>query len=399
MSVLAHRPGEVKPYSPPVQIVVAGGGIFGVTAALALRQRGHDVTLVDPGPVPHPLAESTDISKVIRADYGADEDYTALGEQALDGWRRWNREWPEPLFHETGVTFLSRAPMQPGGFEYESHALLTRRGHRLERMDAAAIAKRFPAYREGEYVDGYFNPSGGWAASGAVVAQLARQAEAAGVVMRTGRVDNIGDDGAIVDGRRVPAELTVVCAGSWVPLIVPELAGCLRAVGQPVFHLQPSDPSLFEASRFPVFGADISRTGYYGFPLNDGVVKIANHGTGVALAPGDADARVTTAAHEAALRAMLAESFPALAGAPIVFRRLCVYCDTLDEHFWIARDPARGNLAIATGGSGHAFKFAPVLGDLIADLALGESHPLARKFRWRPELATTGGAEAARHHG
>lgn len=373
-----------------MQIVVAGGGIFGVTAALALRRRGHDVTVIEPGPLPHPLAESTDITKVVRADYGADEDYTQLAEQSLAGWRRWNAEWETPLFHETGVTFLSRAPMQPGGFEYESHALLARRGHRLERMDADTIATRWPAYRRGEYVDGYFNPSGGWAASGKVVAKLAQLAQAAGVVFQTGRIDRVGD---------VRADLTIVCAGSWVPLIVPELAHCLRAVGQPVFHLQPKDPSLFAAARFPTFGADISRTGYYGFPLVDGVVKIANHGTGSVIAPGDDAARVVSADAEAALRAMLARSFPALVDAPIVYRRMCVYCDTADEHFWIARDPANPHVAVATGGSGHAFKFAPVLGDLIATLALGEPHPLAHKFRWRPELAGSTGAEAARHHG
>jgi len=384
-----------------VKIVVAGGGIFGVTAALALRGRGrgHEVTVVEPGPLPHPLAESTDITKVVRADYGADEEYTRLGEEAIDGWRRWNAEWKAPLFHETGVTFLSRAPMQPGGFEYESHALLTRRGHRLERMDADAIAKRWPAYRRGEYVDGYFNPSGGWAASGKVVAQLAKLAQAAGVVFRDARVERVTDDGVLAGNEHIPAELTVVCAGSWVPLVVPELARCLRAVGQPVFHLQPKDPSLFAAERFPTFGADISRTGYYGFPLVDGIVKIANHGTGTVIAPGDDAARVVAHDAEVALRAMLERSFPALADAPIVYRRLCVYCDTADEHFWIARDPANPHVAVATGGSGHAFKFAPVLGELIATLALGEPHPLAHKFRWRPELAGTSGAEAARHHG
>jgi glycine/D-amino acid oxidase-like deaminating enzyme len=387
-----------------VQVVVAGGGIFGVTAALALRTRGHDVTLVDPGPLPHPLAESTDISKVVRADYGADEDYTALGEAALAGWRRWNAEWPTPLYRDTGVMFLSRAPMEPGGFEHESFALLTRRGFPLERLDADAIAARFPAYRRGEYVDGYLNLNGGWAASGAVVAQLAREAERAGVVIRTGRVERIGDarDAYVVapggTGERVSADLVVVCAGSWVPLLVPELAPCLRSVGQPVFHLRPKAPSLFEAVRFPVFGADISRTGYYGFPLHEGVVKIANHGTGVPLAPGDEAGRVVTAEHEAELRAMLERSFPALVDAPIVFRRLCVYCDTVDEHFWIARSPERPHVAVATGGSGHAFKFAPVLGDLIATLVLGEPHPLAHKFRWRPTLTGVRGAEAARHH-
>ena len=175
---------------------------------------------------------------------------------------------------------------------------------------------------------------------------------------------------------------------------MPELAPALHAVGQPVFHLEPRDPSLFHADRFPVFGADISLTGYYGFPLHRGVVKIANHGVGQPLATAAAP-RATTAADDASLRAFLADTFPALADAPITYRRLCVYCDTIDGNFWIARHPARPRLVVATGGSGHAFKFAPALGELIARIALGEPHPLAHKFRWRPELATPT-AEAAR---
>lgn len=371
-----------------VQCVVVGAGVFGLTTALELRARGHAVTVVDPGPVPHPLAESTDISKVVRLDYGADADYTELGERALEGWRRWNASWPRPLFHETGVTFLSRAPMQPGGFEHDSYALLTRRGHPLERLNATEIAARFPAYRPGAMVDGYFNPVGGWAESGAVIAQLAREATARGVVLDAGhQVDKL---------EQLDADLIIVCAGSWVPRLLPELAPSLHAIGQPVFHLRPADPALFEAVRFPVFGADISQTGYYGFPVTpDGIVKIANHGTGVEVAR-DED-RVVDAAHEAALRAFLATTFPALVDAPIAFRRLCVYGDTLDGHFWIARHPQRSNLVVATGGSGHAFKFAPVLGPLIADIALGVAHPLAHKFRWRPELAGRTGGDAARH--
>jgi glycine/D-amino acid oxidase-like deaminating enzyme len=378
-----------------MRVLVIGGGIFGVTAARELTSRGHSVLLVDPG-LPHPLAESTDISKVVRIDYGTDEDYTALGEHALAGWR--SPSWPgAPHFHETGVTFLARVSL--AGFERDSYEILTRRGHPLVRLDANAISARFPAYKRGTYVDGYFNPVGGWAEASATVRAVANTL-APGTI-RAGRVERIVDDGAIIDGDHVRADLVLVCAGSWVPLLVPELAPVLRAVGQPVFHLRPSDPTLFESHQFPVFGADISRTGYYGFPANrDGIVKIANHGTGTRLPP-DADhaRREVSAAQEAALRTMLAESFPALVGAPIVDRRLCVYCDTVDEHFWIARHPTRENLAVATGGSGHAFKFAPVLGDLIATIALGEMHPLAHKFRWRTELTSALGLEAARHHG
>jgi glycine/D-amino acid oxidase-like deaminating enzyme len=144
-----------------------------------------------------------------------------------------------------------------------------------------------------------------------------------------------------------------------------------------------------------VFGADISHTGYYGFPVNrDGIVKIANHGPGVEQPP-DAP-RATTAEQEAALRAMLADSFPALAAAPIVARRLCVYGDTRDADFWIARHPTRSNLTVATGGSGHGFKFAPVLGELIADAVFGRIHRFSHKFRWRADLDAPFRGDAAR---
>ncbi len=78
---------------PVSHTIVVGAGIFGVTAALELRARGHRVSLLDPGPLPHPLAASTDISKVIRMEYGPDEIYTELMEQARDGWLAWNQQW------------------------------------------------------------------------------------------------------------------------------------------------------------------------------------------------------------------------------------------------------------------------------------------------------------------
>jgi glycine/D-amino acid oxidase-like deaminating enzyme len=379
-----------------VRVLVIGSGIFGVTAALELHARGCDVVLADPGPLPHPLAESTDLSKIVRCDYGADEDYTLLGERALDGWRRWNATWRIPRFHETGVTFLTRTPLQPGSFEHDSFTLLARRGHHVERLDAGAIAARFPAYRPGAYVDGYYHREGGWAESGAAVTQLVGDAIAAGITVRDDlAIDRIVDDGALAGDEHLSADAIVVCAGAWAPKLVPELAGSLRAVGQPIFHLQPTDRAPFEAPHFPVFGADIARTGYYGFPINrDGIVKIANHGTGIDLAP-DAPRHVT-APQEAALREFLRDAFPALAGAPIIGRRLCVYGDTRDADFWIARHPERPNLTVATGGSGHAFKFAPILGELIADAVLGRANPFAHKFRWRTDLTTSWSGDAAR---
>lgn len=393
---------------PSDRMLVAGAGVFGLAAALELRARGHDVSVLDPGRVPHPLAASTDISKVIRLEYGPDEAYMALMEEARDGWLAWNGAWraegDEPLYHETGVLMVCREPMATGGFEYESFRLLERRGHRPERMDGAAIARRFPAWSTGRYVDGFFHAKGGYAESGRVVAALAGRARADGIeivegrraialVEERGRVTGLQDE----HGRTLAADHVVLATGAWTGKLHPDLGGCVRATGHPVFHLRPHDPAPFTAERFPTFTADVARTGYYGFPLHrDGVVKIANHGLGLPIDP-DAPRAVAPAEHEK-LRAFLAETFPDLVDVPVVYTRLCLYADTQDEDFWIARDPAREGLTVASGGSGHGFKFAPVLGPIIADAVEGRSNPWLDKFRWRPEVRLAQGREAARCH-
>jgi glycine/D-amino acid oxidase-like deaminating enzyme len=388
--------------------LVVGAGIFGVTAALELDSRGHRVTLLDSGPLPHPLAASTDISKVIRMEYGPDEGYMALMEEARRGWLAWNAEWSaqglEPLYHETGVLMVCRESMSDGGFEHESWRTLRKRGHQPERVDREAIAERFPAWSSGRYVDGFFHSQGGYAESGSVVERLLQEARRRGIECVPGcGVSSLDERGGRVrgvrcgDGRRFEADHLVIAAGAWTGKLLPDLAACIRATGHPVFHLRPADPTPFRAERFPVFTADVARTGYYGFPLSrEGVVKVANHGLGT---PIDADApRAVTAEDERKLRAFLAATFPALVEAPIVYTRLCLYADTQDEDFWIARHPERPGLTVASGGSGHGFKFAPVLGALTADAVEGKENRWLDKFRWRPEVTLERGLEAARCH-
>ena len=74
-------------------ILIVGAGVCGAAAAVELRTRGYNVGLLDPGPLPHPLASSTDISKAVRMAYGADEAYMEMGEQSREGWLRWNDEF------------------------------------------------------------------------------------------------------------------------------------------------------------------------------------------------------------------------------------------------------------------------------------------------------------------
>jgi len=385
------------------KIIVVGAGINGVTAAIELRKRGHEVVLVDPGPLPHPLAASTDISKAVRAAYGADEDYTALAERSIALWRQWNEQFGTKLYHEVGVMFVRRRKMEPGDFEYESLKLLEKRGLNVMRMDTLQSWKRFPAWHPELYGDGVFEIEAGYAESGRAIGTLIKRAKSVGVELRENeKFSQLNEQGNRVngivldDGQRIASDYVVMAVGAWTPYLLPYTRNFFRATGQPVFHLKPAQPELFAPERFPVFGADITTTGYYGFPINrDGVVKIANHGPGREMSPDSTD-RVVTADDEKKLREFLASTFSSLVDAPIVYARVCMYCDTHDGHFWIARDPEREGLVVAAGDSGHGFKFAPVLGEIIADATEGKGNPILEKFRWRPEVRPGTATDAAR---
>lgn len=382
-------------------IVVAGAGVFGVTAALELRRRGHDVSLCDPGPLPRDVAASTDISKAIRMDYGEDELYMRMAEEAFAGWDAWNARWGEPLYHEDGFLFLTSAPMAPGGFEHESFRLLEERGHRPERLGSRELAARHPAWNAERYVDGYCNRRAGWAESGRVMERLIGEARDAGIRLVEGRgLERVVFEGAnakgiaMTDGEILAADVVIVAAGAWTPALVPHLAHVMWSVGQPVLHFAPERPEAFRPPAFLPWAADLERKGWYGFPANvAGLVKVAHHGRGIAIHP-DAP-RVVAREHEARFREFLREAIPSLADAPVAGSRLCLYCDTWDGNFWIDRDPEHEGLVVAAGGSGHGFKFAPVLGSLVADVVEGKPNPYAARFAWRPRGAVR--TEHARH--
>ena len=371
-------------------VVIAGAGIFGLSAALELRSRGYAVTVVDPGPVPHPLAASNDVSRMIRMDYGDDTLYSDLGAEAIEGWHLWNERRGRPLYHEVGFLVLTSLPMEPGAVERQSFDVLTAAGWPLQLLNAETVAERYPAWNSGHYSDGYFNPRGGWGEAGETVSFLASEVAAAGVEIRTGFESDaiLQESGRAVglrsvDGVEVEADAVVVAAGVWTPRLLPELADMMSPVAQTLIYLRPTLPDRFRAPHFPPWGADIPRTGWYGFPANaEGVVKLANHGPGRLVDaddPRDADPAVVKSGRE-----FLSLSVPELANAPLAGSRACFYNDTWDGDFYITRHPEIEGLVVATGGSGHAFKFTPALGRITADVLEGRPNRYAHRFAWRP---------------
>lgn len=370
-------------------IVIVGAGAFGLAAAWELRTRGWEVDVVDAGPVPRPAAASTDVSKVVRMDYGADTFYTSLAESALAGWEEWNRRWDPPLYHQDGFLLLARSAMRPGEFEYDSAAVLATGGHAVERLRDVPRDERFPAWSPAIYPDGYFNPRAGWAESGKIVARLAAEVRAAGARLHerrafAGLIEAGGRIAGVrtTDGASLRSAAVLIAAGAWTPVLLPELSGLMWTTGQPVVHFDAGSSASWHAPQFPVWAADISRTGWYGFPaLPDGTLKIGHHGTGRRVHPDDD--RVVLPSVVDRFRGFLRESLPELADAPVLATRLCLYCDTFDGDFWIDHDPSRPGLVVAAGDSGHGFKFVPILGGLIADVVERKPNPWAHRFRWR----------------
>lgn len=374
----------------PPTVIVTGAGLFGLTAAVELAGRGWGVRLMDPGPLPRPTGASVDVSKMVRLDYGADVFYTQMAAEAMRGWDEWNRRWDPPPFHEDGLLVLSRGGMGRGTFEVDSHETLTGMGHELQRVRPAELRRSFSAWNAERFPIGYLNPRGGWVDSAAVMRKLLREARRRGVAVEQGRsfARPLEEGGRVVGVRTTGgedhrADHVVVAAGAWTPSLLPELRDVMTATGHPLFYFRVEDPDRWRGPRFPPWTADIARTGWYGFPaLEDGTLKIGHHGPGRNVDPDQL--RIVEPSWTERCRAFLGGALPELADAPLIDTRLCLYCDTFDGDFWIDRHPNRIGLTVAAGGSGHAFKFAPLLGTIVADVVEGKTNRWAQRFRWRP---------------
>ena len=371
-------------------ILIAGAGAFGLSTALELVERGHRVAVVDPtGPTGHSQAASRDISKIVRSEYWSDPAYTELAEASINRWHAWNDRFGT-LYHETGITLLAPA-WEPDSFEAQSLATARQFGKPVQVLDTDDVARRFPMVKEGSLKVGYHNPRGGYAESLEALRALFRELTKRGVEFHLGQaVERPVEQGGqcvgfrLNDGGLLEADHMLVCGGAWTGTLVPGMETNVRPTGQPLFHLQVADPIPYTPPNFPVVAVDLANTGLYVLPQHptQHVVKVGLHTSGRDLDPVRDD-RIVTEAETRILRRLLGRYLPELAAAPIIDSRICLYCDTPDYHFWIDRHPDIENLTVACGGSGHGFKFMPVLGTIIADTVEGRPNRHRGKFRWR----------------
>ena len=374
-----------------MRAAVVGAGVFGLSTAIELRRRGHDVTVFERGPIPHPEASSTDVSKAIRRTWYGDVDtYVDLVERAAVMWREWEHHFPTPIYHQCGQLVVL-SDFRPGTPMYESWQLLRRRGIEVELLDAGEAAARFPqfAFEGGETC--VHDPWAGYLESGRAVRFMADMASELGV--RLAHHTPVAAVDETADGVRVQTEsggrvfdAAVVAAGVWLGRLVPSLAAHVSVSHQQMVFVEVDAPERFAHGAFPMFTFDPDQGGWYGFPLlREGFLKIAEEKIGP-----EVDANIDRAGTpDFADRALdfLRRRIPKMARGRLVGSRSCLYASTPDDHFFIDRAPGADRVFVAGGGSGHGFKFGGAIGELAADAVEDRANPLGEMFRIGNRLA------------
>ena len=359
-----------------MRVVVVGAGIMGSWTARWLRRAGHAVTLVDRHGPGNRLGSSGDESRITRSSHGPDRHYPRWQRRALDQWKALEREAGERLFVPCGVVWLAN---ERQSFEGDSAVSLGELGIPFERWTPHEFARRVPVMRPEGVPWALFEPeAGALLAVNAVSATIAAFEREGGKVI-VGRAEPPAVDGGVLDrirlddGRTLDADAFVFAAGPWLPDLFPALLGGLIVTHRQAvmkFEVPAGDPR-YGPDRMPAW-VDFEGS-FYGFPSFDGVsIKACPDWLGPIERPDDSE-RVVADVTIAGSRAILRKRFPALADQPVVKTWTCFYEITSDAHFVIDRHPALANTWIAGGGTGHAFKHGPVIGEYLAALVTGDS--------------------------
>jgi sarcosine oxidase len=365
-------------------VAVIGLGAMGSAALRNLARRGARVVGIERFAPGHDRGSSHGETRIIRLGYFEHPSYVPLLRRTYELWRELEAECRRPFVHITGI-----AEIGPPDGEVVAGTLRASRQHGLphEVLDAAEVMRRFPAFRIPPNYVGVVQPDGGFLEVEPSIEAMLALAKAAGAELRTGEVVRAikpSANGVRIDTDRgaIDAGTVIVAAGPWVAKLLPDLPVKLRVTRQVQAWFEPADASPFAAGRFPVFLLESRHGVHYGFPPHGGrAVKVAKHHHADQAVDPDTLDRTVSAADEALIRSALADHIPAANGRMIA-AKTCLYTVTPDHDFIIDTLSGQPNVIVASPCSGHGFKFAPVIGEVLGDFAIdGASRHDISRFR------------------
>jgi sarcosine oxidase len=365
-------------------VIVLGVGTMGSAACFHLARRGERVLGLEQFGIPHCLGSHHGDTRMIRMCYYEHPDYVPLLRRAYALWQDLEQLANERLLHATGGLYMGH----PAG-EFIAGALRAAREHGLdhEQLTQSDVRERFPQFRlPADYI-GVWEPRAGFLLPECCVKVHATLASRHGAQIHDHEPVqewSITPNGVQVRTTRdtYSARHLVICGGAWSASILRDLAPPLRVTRQVLGWVQPRHPELFRFGVLPVWAIDhADGTQHYGFPMLEGEpfggvrpgFKIAHHWHGPHTTAETID-RTARAEDECDFRAVLGEVIPDADG-PLLEMAVCMYTCSSDSHF-IIEPPRQGRpVTIACGFSGHGFKFASVMGEILADLATAGSTP------------------------
>jgi sarcosine oxidase len=356
-------------------VAVIGLGAMGSAALFNLARQGRRVIGIEQFELGHDKGSSHGESRIIRLSYFEHPSYVPLARRAMEKWRELEQLCGHNILTVTGVLEAGYpgCPIVEGSLEAS-------RLHGLDHevLSAAEINRRFSAFKVPPHWTGLYQPEGGFLRPELAIQQFVGLAERHGAEVRTGtRVLAIEPLGSGVRVRTEAGEIeagsVIVAAGAWIGDFAPELKPHLKLTRQVLGWFEPLQPAYYAPDRCPVFILESEDDACYGFPDFAGTgVKTASHRKGAYLPSADDLSQDGGAADEAQIRRMLALAMPE-ANGPLRAMRTCMYTRTPDEDFVIDRSSADPRIILASPCSGHGFKFASVIGEVLADLALGKT--------------------------
>lgn len=340
-----------------------------------LARRGFDVVGVEQFEPGHSRGASHGRSRIIRTAYAEGARYVPL---ALQAWRLWDElsEVAEvSLVERTGGLILApegSAPIKAPVVSAEAHHL------KYEMLSAADIRHRFPQHLVGEEMVGFYEEDAGVVMAEEAVLAAVRAARTCGAEVISGtEVRHIIADeqrpAVLVGDSKITARHVVVAAGGWITLLLPEMATKIEVVRRQFAWFAADKPEAFAPAKFPIF-IRCDATGdynWYGFPCLDGhTVKVGIHawpGIDELVNPA-AGAREPDERDSDLFERLIGEVLSGVEARPARIQS-CMYSKTADRNFLVGPVAGFPGLTVLGGFSGHGFKFAPVLGDIAADLA------------------------------
>lgn len=348
---------------------------MGLCAAHALRRAGWDVRIVDQATPPNPRGASVDHHRLIRHAYGAQHGYMRMVDDAYVAWRALFAELGEAPYVETGVLALDEAN---GAWLRESRAAMAGHGIAVEALAAGEVPRRFPYFSGEGIADAFFVAPGGVLLAERIVRLLAARLAGQGVAFQRATAVDIGPRTLrLADGTTLSADALVVAAGPWAPRLLPGLA--VTASRQILIRLEPPVELAAAWARAPMLLDLAPEGGFYVVPPVAGTpLKLGDHSFSM-TGDAEADPREASPAEAAAIMDLAQRRIPRLDEYRFLGAAACYYDVQPREEFVVeAIHPAT---VVMSGFSGHGFKFAPVLGQAVAN-ALAEPRLLAALPDW-----------------